>query len=336
MNHFEKIQNVLNGVHQKEIPYSFWFHMPEVDLNPKAIAKQTCEIQEKYNLDFIKTSNNGMYMTEDYGTEIDHSDVHHGGYSRLVRPFIESNEDWKKVRPMNINQPALNRELEFLQLTIDKKGKEVPIIMTIFSPLTTLNKMTCGNIAKFATENNEYLHEALRNISETTKALVQKAISMGASGIFFATQLHCYDILTVDQVKEYANPYDKMVLEGLEGSWFNLIHIHGNNIMFGQVTDYPVEVFNWHIGETLPEPREVQLYNNKVVSGGFSGEVIKEGSYEKLNNDIYKIAMATKGEGLILSPSCVIPNPINEDMLNYIYKIKKETEDILEHMREKE
>ena len=60
-------------------------------------------------------------------------------------------------------------------------------------------------------------------------------------------------------------PYDLQVLEGARDGWFNAIHAHGDDIMFDLVKDYPVQVFNWHVWESLPELKEGIDYTNKCV-----------------------------------------------------------------------
>ena len=57
----ERIQAAIRGEKPDKIPYSFWTHMPGTDLDPEAIAEKTYEFYKKYDFDFVKTMNNGMY-----------------------------------------------------------------------------------------------------------------------------------------------------------------------------------------------------------------------------------------------------------------------------------
>ena len=67
----ERIQAAIRGEKPDKMPYSFWTHMPGTDLDPEAIAQKTYEFYKKYDFDFIKTMNNGMYPIEDLGCTVD-------------------------------------------------------------------------------------------------------------------------------------------------------------------------------------------------------------------------------------------------------------------------
>ena len=67
----ERIQAAIAGEKPDKLPYSFWTHLPGIDLNPELLAeKKTYEFYKKYDIDFIKTMNNGMYAIEDFGCEL--------------------------------------------------------------------------------------------------------------------------------------------------------------------------------------------------------------------------------------------------------------------------
>ena len=103
--------------------------------------------------------------------------------------------------------------------------------------------------------HGERVKKALTAITETTCALVQRVIEMGADGIFFATQLSSYAKTEESFYKEYGMPYDLAVLSASSG-WCNVLHAHGPDIMFPLLRKYPVQIFNWHAWESLPEEAE--------------------------------------------------------------------------------
>ena len=94
MNKIDRIKLALSGEKQYEIPFSFWTHLPEIDRNPEKVAQTTYDIYKQYDLDFVKTMNNGMYAVEDYGTDIDFSEVAKGGVAKVVSTPINRYEDW--------------------------------------------------------------------------------------------------------------------------------------------------------------------------------------------------------------------------------------------------
>jgi len=335
----ERCMAAVKGEKPDRIPYSLWSHMPQFDHDPKVIAEKTYEFYKKYDIDFIKTMNNGMYSIEDFGAEIDYSEIAKGGMAKLVSTPIHSAEDWTKLEVKSLSEGALARELYHLQLLVDKvKAEDVPVIFTVFSPISTANKLCGGNIGKYIHEGHgKEVKAALEVICETTVKLAEKAIEIGASGVFFASQMSNYtnalasEPLTVEDYKEYGKPYDVKILEAANaaGGWMNAIHCHGDDIMFDVVKDYPVQIFNWHIWETFPALDEVLAVTDKCVMGGMKRFDITECNYNAIRHQIYECCRLTKGRRMILTPGCVIRYPLNDEMLSYIKTTKDSVEEAL-------
>ena len=114
----------------------------------------------------------------------------------------------------------------------------------------------------------EEVKAGLRAITESTCALVQRVIEMGADGIFFATQLSSYAAGEESFYREYGMPYDLAVLSASSG-WCNVLHAHGKDIMFPLLRKYPVQIFNWHAWESLPEIGEAQALTGKCIMAGY-------------------------------------------------------------------
>ncbi|XJS10868.1 uroporphyrinogen decarboxylase family protein [Aerococcaceae bacterium WGS1372] len=334
MNKNDLIKQTIAGKKTSQIPFSFWTHLPEIDRQPQKIAQATYDIYKEYNLDFIKTMNNGMYAVEDYNTVVDFSEVAKGGVAKVVDTPIKSYDDWAKLPLLDIDQSAaIQRELDHLKQLLDLVNGEAPVIMTVFSPLTTADKLSQGKLADYLVEEAEsgkdYIRQALAKIAQTTAKLSEKAIELGASGVYFASQMSSYEKVDEGVYRDYGVPYDLQVLEGARDGWFNTIHVHGNDIMFDLVKDYPVQVFNWHIWETLPELKEGMDYTGKTIMGGIARMDITNNKRNKLRHQIYRSIMETEGRQLILTPGCGIRHPYDEGTIRFIQKVKEETEALL-------
>lgn len=327
----ELIQAVLKGEKTDHIPYSMWSHVPGVDRDPEAIAEETYRFYKEYDVDIIKTMNNGMYSIEDYGCEIDYSDVLTGGVAKIVTTPVHRGEDWMKIQEISIEEGALKREQTYLALLLEKlKGEEVPVVFTAFSPITTANKL-CGNKVQEYVKNGygKEVHQALKAITATTRKLVQRVIEMGADGIFFATQLSSYVKSDEKFYEEYGAPYDKAVLEASKG-WCNVLHAHGDEIMFDLLKDYPVQIFNYHAWQSLPSVGEAQVCTGKTLMCGIERMDITNHRKNEIRNEIYESIKQTGGRHLILAPGCVIRYPLDKEMLAYVKKVKVEIETALQ------
>ena len=190
----ERIQAAISGEAVDHVPYSLWTHLPMIDLDPVSNAEHTYDFYKKYDVDILKTMNNGMYSIEDFGAKTDFSDVPKGGVARITETPVKAPEDWLKLRPVSVNEGALAREQKYLKLLLNKTKGEVPVVFTVFSPLTTANKLCPSMMDHIREGHGDKVKAALKVITETTCALVQRVIELGADGIFFATQLSSYNL----------------------------------------------------------------------------------------------------------------------------------------------
>lgn len=200
MNKNELLQAVINGQQTGRIPFSFWAHLPDIDRNATKIAQATYQFYFDYDLDFIKTLNNGMYSIEDYGTDIDFSEIAKGGVAKVVSTPIKNYADFESITSLPVHEGALGRELDYLKQLLALVNGEAPVIFMVFSPLTTLDKLTGGKLKEFIEQDTKGLIEkALAVIAETTKELAEEAIEMGAAGVYFASQSIAVDKFTAEQ-----------------------------------------------------------------------------------------------------------------------------------------
>lgn len=330
MTKTERIRAAIAGQQVDRIPYSLWSHMPGIDLDPQLNAEKTYEFYKTYDVDFIKTMNNGMYSIEDFGCEVDYSEIFAGGVAKITKTPIHCAEDWESIKEVSVDEGALKREQEYLKLLLEKlRGEEVPVIFTIFSPITTADKLCGGKILEYISEGHGALiHQALREITKTTCRMVEKVIEAGAAGIFFASQMSSYAVTTEAVYEEFGASYDREVIKASTG-WCNVLHAHGEDIMFPILKDYPVQVFNWHAWQTLPTVEEALMYTGKCLMGGIERMNITNHKKNELRSEIYNTIKITGGRHLILTPGCVIRYPLDDEMLAYVKQVKEETERIL-------
>lgn len=331
----ERIQNTLNGGEVDKVAFSMWTHLPHVDLNERLLAEETYKFYKEYDIDFIKTMNNGMYSIEDYGCIIDFSEIIKGGVAKVVESPILTYEDWEKIKLINIYEGAVNREinsLKKLKKILEENNDDVPILFTVFSPLTTAMKLSKNKIFQHISEGKiELVHKALENITETTKQLIREVKKIGIDGVFFATQLADYLKLDKNIYVEYGKKYDLEVLKAVEDLWFNVLHAHGDDVMFDILKDYPVQVLNWHIWESFPDIKRVSFTQTKTILGGLVRADITNKKYNKVSNHIFNTLISTKGKKIILSPGCVIRYPLDKEFLKFVKEEKEEIETMLKN-----
>ncbi len=320
----ERIKAAVSGQKPDCLPYSLWTHMPGIDLDPVLLAEKTYEFYKTYDVDFIKTMNNGMYAIEDFGCEVDYSDIERGGVARVTKTLVHEPEDWLTLKKCSCHEGSLHRELASLELLLQKvKGEDVPVVFTVFSPATTADKLSGKKmLSHIRSGHGEMVKKALEIITETTMEVAAEAIRLGADGIFFASQMSSYDTMTAEEYMEYGRPYDLRVLEAAGDGWLNTLHAHGNNIMFEVLKDYPVSVFNWHAWETLPDLDEAFCLTGKCLMGGLQRMDITNRNKNAIQHQIFESFKQLKGLHQILTPGCVIRYPLDDEMLEYVKRTK--------------
>lgn len=323
----ERIQAVIKGDKVDRYPFSFWTHLPDVDLDPVKLALATYEFYKTYDIDLIKTMNNGMYAIEDYGCEIDYSEIKKGGVGKMVTTPIHTYEDFARIKPLKLDETkAFKRELYSLELLLDKvKDEEVPVVFTVFSPLTIANKLCGGKILEYIENDSKHLVEnALENILQTNIELVKAANKLGASGVYLASQMANYDICSKEIYQKYGAYYDCKMLEASDG-FADVLHCHGNDIMFEILKDYPVDIFNWHAHESKPDLLTAKQAN-KCLMAGIVRNDITNANWDNIKNQIDELVDVYHANKHIISPGCVIRYPVNHDTLvqirDYIKNIK--------------
>ncbi|MBR2787574.1 MAG: hypothetical protein IKD94_00275 [Erysipelotrichaceae bacterium] len=325
MNKKERIYAAVRGEKTDRLPYAIWTHLPGIDMDPERLADETYKFFKTYDTDLIKTMNNGMYAIEDFGCEIDYSQIEKGGVAKLISTPINSLDDFKKIKALDINEcKAIQRELYMLKLLLEKtKDEKVPVIFTVFSPFTTINKL-CGNriLDYIKTGETKVIHEALKAITDITVKLVKKVNVSGADGIFFASQMSSYDVTDEKTFREFGEFYDRQVLKTSTGMC-DTIHCHGTSIMFDILKDYPVDIFNWHAWESLPSLEEAKA-TGKCIMGGLDRRDITDRNFDKIRFQIEECLKTFEKKKHILAPGCVIRYPLDQKVLSFIKKTSDE------------
>ncbi|NBE09065.1 uroporphyrinogen decarboxylase family protein [Paragemmobacter ruber] len=288
--------------------FSFWSHFPDADLDADRLAEATIDFQRAFDLDFVKTAPNGMYAVEDLGVQVDFSDVPQGGVAKVTETPYATPDAWLRLPEADLARGALARELRALRL-MRAAMPGVPIVFTVFSPMTIASKLSRGRIHAQIAErvSLEAVHVGLDRIARSVSALSQAAIEAGADGVFFAHQDTGRDLLSYDDFCEFVVPYDIEALLGAQRGRFNILHAHGAQIRFREIQDYPVQALNWHNWETRPSMAAGMLTSGKCIVGGVDRWSITRNDVPAVQRQILETLRAVAGQGdLIIAPSCAI------------------------------
>ena len=203
--------------------------------------------------DFIKIMTNGNFMPEAYGADLAPSRDPHQWCATFHRYPVESLEDLKALRVLDAKSAPLHREVQIVHALREHYGQTMPLVATIFSPLTSLQEMMSSldptGVKQLMAEQPEAVHAALRILTQTICNYLDELIDAGNDGIFFANQFSMSSIISRETFEIFCRPYDLEVLRHIEGrTWLNMIHAHGDaDLMMDCYLDYPVQSINWEI-----------------------------------------------------------------------------------------
>lgn len=303
----ERIRAAVRRGAVDRVPMALWRHFPGDDQNPESLARATLAFQERFDFDFIKVSPSNAFCAADWGSKT----VYWGnenGTREYIDYAIKEVGGWQRLRPLDVTRGVLGEQLECLRLLQKEIGGQVPFIQTVFNPLMVAKYLAGPEFIVHLRRYPQELKSALSVIGETMSDFAREAIRRGADGIFLAVQHATYDLLSEDEYRECGIPYDMKILEAASDGWFNLLHIHGENIMFELLSDYPVQAINWHTRTTLPTLKEAQSRFSGALVGGLGRyDPLVCGSPEDVKAQVKEALAQTEGRGLIVSAGCVVP-----------------------------
>ncbi|MFQ5881041.1 MAG: uroporphyrinogen decarboxylase family protein [Candidatus Methylomirabilales bacterium] len=316
----ERILAAVEGRAVDRPPVSFWRHFPQLDEDPVSLAEALITFHTRYDLDFIKVMPTGVYCVEDWGCRVAYRGALDGS-KVCIDHAIKSSRDWERIRPLDPEKGALGRELACLRRVVKERRDDAPILQTLFSPLTIAKKLAGDQ--QFLTDLRErpaLIHGALEVITETMSRYAAACLEAGGDGIFFATQMAPADLLTVEEYRTFAEPYDRRILELVAArSRFSVLHVHGLNVRFEVMAAYPTAAINWHDRRTAPSLREARgQFQGAVVGGLNEVQTLREGPEEAVRAEVQDALRQTAGRGHIVAPGCVVPLDVPEAHLRAV------------------
>lgn len=309
MNKMTKKERVIAAINKQDVdrpPFSIWYHLPHVDQDPVQLAEVQIQQAHIYDLDFIKMMPFGNYGAQDFGLSVDF-------YCTKTQPALEKKfaisnvNQWMEIEPLPGCFGSHGKQLMLARQFQKKlKGEEIPYVQTIFSPLTTAKKLAGPRVFEDMRSHPEYIHHALKAITQTTIDFVKLNIEAGVAGFFFATQCANNDWLTESEYEEFGVAYDLEVINAYKDiTYFNIVHIHGDNTMFEKIIEYPCNCINWHDRWVSPNMAEARNISDKCFLGCINEKWLSEAKPEEIYDHIREGALEAGTKGLMITPGCV-------------------------------
>ncbi|MCU0500540.1 MAG: uroporphyrinogen decarboxylase [Anaerolineae bacterium] len=308
MTRRERLLATFAGAPTDRIAVALWRHFPGDDQRPADLADATLTWQAQYDWDFIKVSPASSYCLVDWGIQ-----TRFGGGDEGTREYlntvIKSPDDWASLPVLDPQDGALGGQLRCLALIQDAVKTDVPFIQTVFSPLAQARHLVgADRLLLQVRRNPQQVHAGLETITRSVIAFIEACKPLGIAGIYYAVQWASFALLSEAEYREFGEPYDRRILAAAADCWFNMVHLHGADVMFDLVAQYPAQALNWHDRETSPALGEGMKRFRGAVSGGLEHwQDVLRGDPDQIRARAIDAVEQTGGQRLILSSGCVAP-----------------------------
>ena len=308
MDKRERLEATIAGQSVDRMAVAAWRHQPVDDQNAEYFAAATIAFQREFDFDFVKVTPASSYCLRQWGVRDLWKGHPHGTRDEESQAIRDASE-WSGITSGDPNQGQMGEMLRALGLIQTELGHATPFVQTIFSPLTQASKLVgARSLRTHARLNESVLKKALQAITDQTKLFVEAAKTTGISGIFYAMQMASYTEFTEDEYREFGEPYDLQVLESARECWLNIVHLHGEAIMFSLASKYPAAILNWHDRETPPSLEEGLKQWRGAVCGGVRQEAtLVRGTPKEIRGEVREAAYSTGGRRLVIGTGCVAP-----------------------------
>ncbi len=305
MSKRERLEATAAGAPVDRPAVALWRHWPGDDQRAADLARATIEFQHTYDFDFVKCMPSSNYCIADWGAESRWAGNMEGTREWGPR-VIQKPEDWTGLQPLDPYAGMLAEAIHALEGIGQGLEAGTPFIQTIFNPLAQAKNLAGPLLLPHLRAHPDALKQGLETITESIVRFIEAAKPTGLAGIFLALQHATYELLSEAEYREFGRTYDLRVLEAAEGMWFNVLHLHGSQVMFDLVADYPVQAINWHDRETSPTLGEaLPRFPGAVMGGLHRIETMLRGTPERVRAEAQDALEQTGGRRVIIGTGCV-------------------------------
>ena len=292
-------------------PVGAWGHTYKEEWSPAQLAAATVERARRFGWDFVKFQPRATCFAEAFGS-VYQSSGHRLKGPVLVSAAVTDLEGWSRVEV--VNPKALDDQVESIGLVARELGPDVPVIQTVFSPLTVAGYLvgkSKSRVLRDLRKHPEVVQPALGRIADAMVDFSTRSVKAGAAGVFYAISGYASkDALPEAQYRELVLPSDLSVLNRLpKAAWFNVLHLCGSNLRFELSRDLPTQVVSWSVhnqgNPTLVEGRKI---SGRAVMGGLGQRAsLLYGPPPVVEAEARRAVGETGGLGLLLAPGCSVP-----------------------------
>jgi uroporphyrinogen decarboxylase len=320
----ERLAAVIAGRPVDRLPVALWRHFWGEETSRAGLVEAMVRWQTTGDWDFLKINPRASYHVEDWGNR--YTRVASGQAAPvLVRAAVQTAEDFARLPRLDpmahpgVNAgpgrraaPVLGDHLGAVADLRAELGPDVPMIMTVFTPLAIAEELAGGpqRLQAILRASPDKVHAGLRTIAATFADFSARAVAAGADGIYLATTHTATRAnFSVDEYAAFGRPYDLEVIAAVQGAPLNLLHVCQSQAMVRELADYPVSLINWDTADpTNPHLDEmVAAAPGKGLVGGLDRRAfMARDAAARIRAQAAEARRAMAGRPFVLASTCTI------------------------------
>ena len=314
-----RVEAALRGEAADRPPAGAWGHTYREEWDPEQLARVTVDRARRLGWDFVKFQPRATFFAEAFGNTYRASGHRFRG-PVLEHAAVPDLDAWRSLEL--VNQSVLDEQARALGLVVQELGDRVPVIQTVFSPLSVGDYLVGRDKRRLVRELRQHPDLVLPALERVQDALIdfgRKSVLAGAAGVFYAISgFATRDAMPVDVYDQLVFPMDLRLIEALPAAaWFNVVHLCGSHINLDVARRLPVSAVSYSMHNAgNPSLAEARRLTGKAVMGGLEQRrVLATGPAEAIEGQVRDAIAETGGRGLLLAPGCSVPPRARESNL---------------------
>lgn len=327
----QRFETIMSGKPGDRPLVTAWRHFVGREDHAEALAAATIEFQQTYDWDFVKINPRATYYSEVWGNTHDY-----GEYDvvlpKLTNYVVHDASNLGQINASTRNKDPLNEQLKAIRLIRQGLGQDIPLIQTLFSPLSVLFFLSGHNpypgaippverasstFRQLIAHDRSGVHAALKEIAHTLAEYAQAAVEAGSDGIFYSLfGFANNNILSEEEFAEFSRPYDLIILEALNQG-YTVLHTCGPESNPERFVDYPIHAIHWanqaNGNPTLASSKE--WIGAKAAVGGVSEHLFGTTQTAEIQAQAAQAIDALRERPFILTAGCGLPVSTTDEAL---------------------
>ena len=323
----ERLRRPVAGGEVDRLPVALWRHFFQEETSRDGLVEAMVRWQRTYDWDFLKINPRACYHVQDWGNQYEFSESVHIKPT-LVRQSVHQADDFRHLDRLALpgetagrGAPVLADHLAAVGEIRRALGPEVPLLMTVFTPMSLAAELAGGpqDLAALIAEDPTMVHVGLRTVTDTFAAFAAACVDAGADGVFLATtHVGTFTNFTREAYEEFGRPYDLEVLDAAAHAPLNLLHVCKSRAMVRELADYPVAMLNWDmLDRTNPGLADLApLAADKALVGGLDRRSFQDpAAKDSLLGQLAAARQATGGRPFVVGSTCTIETTSRADLV---------------------